>query len=68
MDDRDYSHNLVGCKIRAFYDDQCDCLLGKINWYNAKMGKLRVYYEEDNSDDYITADDINGVDMVLVFI
>ena len=29
------------------------------------MGKLRVYYEEDNSDDYITGEDVNGVDMIL---
>ena len=32
------------------------------------MEKLRVYYEEVNSDDYITAEDINGVDMILDFI
>ena len=29
------------------------------------MGKLRVYKEEDNSDDYITAEDINGVHRFL---
>ena len=67
-DVRDNSHDLVGCKIRACYDDQCVWILGKITWYNTKTGKLRVYYEEDNSDDYITAEDINGVNMIMDFI
>ena len=42
-DDRDYSHNLVGCKIRAFYDDQCDWFLCKITCYNTKMAKTESF-------------------------
>ena len=43
--DRDYEHSLVGCRIRAFYDDQGDWFKGEITWFNKKMDKLRIYFE-----------------------
>ena len=62
---RDFTHNLVGCTVRAFYGDEGGWFQGKIMWYNTKMDKLRVYYEEDGSDDYITVEEIDGVDIIL---
>ena len=29
------------------------------------MEKLRIYYEEDDSDDFVTAEEKNGVDIIL---
>ena len=34
-------------------------------WYNPKLDEYRVLYE-DSSEDYITLDDINGIDMILI--
>ena len=34
-------------------------------WYNTKLTEYRVLYE-DSSEDYITLDDINGIDMIFI--
>ena len=34
-------------------------------WYNTKLDEYRVLYE-DSSEDCITLDDINGIDMILI--
>ena len=34
-------------------------------WYNTKLDEYPVLYE-DSSEDYITLDDINGIDMILI--
>ena len=34
-------------------------------WYNTKLAEHRVLYE-DSSEDYITLDDINGIDMIFI--
>ena len=62
---RDLNHNLVGCKITAFYPDEGGWFKGCITWYNAQRSKLRVCFEEDGSDDYISPDEINRVDVIL---
>ena len=62
---RDTDHNLVGCTIKAFYPDEVGWYMGKITWYATMLGKLRVFYEEDESDDYISPDEINGIDIIL---
>ena len=36
-----------------------------ITWYNQKMQKFRVLYE-DKTDDYMLMDEINGVDNQLI--
>ena len=59
------NHNLVGCKITAFYPDEGGWFKGCIAWYNTQLCKLRVYFEEDSSDDYIAPDELNGVDVIL---
>ena len=53
-------------KIKVFYDDLGDWFVGNVTWYNRKMKKLRVHFTTDDSDDYISEDMINGVDIILV--
>ena len=36
-----------------------------ITWFNSKMDKLRIYFEEDESDDYMNETEINGMDVIL---
>ena len=50
-----------------FYDDQGEWYEGKITWFNSKMDKLRIYFEEDESDDYMNETEINGMDVILLF-
>lgn len=61
---RDMSHNLVGCTITALYPSEGGWFDGRVTWYNTSMGKLRVVFE-DESDDYIAPDDIDGIDVIL---
>jgi len=34
-------------------------------WYNTNLAEYRVLYK-DSSEDYITMDDINGIDMIFI--
>ena len=34
-------------------------------WYNTKLAEYRVTYE-DSSEDYITLEEINEIDMILI--
>ena len=34
-------------------------------WYSTKVAEFRVLYE-DSSEDYITLDGINGIDMIFI--
>ena len=59
------NHNLVGCTIKIFYDDMGEWFEGLITWFNRKMNKMRLYFPDD-SEDYISEDDINGMDILLL--
>ena len=60
--DHIYDHAIINRKIRAF----CDYWhTGETMWYNTKLDEYRVLYEDSNKD-YITLDDINGIDMILI--
>ena len=50
---RDQNHNLVGCKVKAFYPDEGVWFEGVATWYNTNLEKVRVLYEEDGSDEAI---------------
>ena len=65
-EDRTTEHNLVGCHLKVFYDDQADWFTGKIMWFNKKLNKRRIYFKEDDSGDYIYENNINGTDMILL--
>ena len=58
-EERDYEHNLVRYNIRAFYEVG-RWYIGKVTWYNRKLEKVRIYYDEDETDD-----NINGIDITL---
>merc|ERR1712109_229938 len=62
-EDRNYSEKLVGEKIRGNYETGWHT--GTIQWFNTKLMEYNVLFE-DGSDDYITTDDIDGVDIILV--
>ena len=61
--DRDYDHNLVGRKIRALYNN--GWFTGKVLYHNTKMDKLNVRFSDD-TDDYISCDEINDTDVQLL--
>ena len=60
--DRVYKHPLVNRNVTVFYDEWH---VGTITWYNKKLDECRVFYEVDNSEDYLKLDDFNGVDVIL---
>ena len=64
-EDRSVTHNLVGAKIKIFYDDLGQWFEGEVKWFNTKMCKLRVHFEEDDSEDYLKESEINGIDIIL---
>ena len=51
-------------KLCVLYEDEDGWFDRTITWYNTQLGKLRVVFEDD-SDDYILPEDINGVDVFL---
>ena len=61
--DVDYEHNLVGRKIRALYNN--GWFTGKVLYHNTKMDKLNVRFS-DNTDDYLSCDEINDTDVHLL--
>merc|ERR1712050_530391 len=61
--DRNYNDKLVGEKIRGNYENGWHT--GTIQWFNTEFLEYRVLFE-DGSEDYISTDDIDGVDIVLV--
>jgi hypothetical protein len=63
---RDMDHDLVGRKIRMLYAEEGGWFVGRVTWYNAEMKKLRVYFENDDSDDYIQIDEIDGHEIILL--
>ena len=61
--DRDYSHNLVGRRIRALYNN--GWFTGHVKYFNTRMSKLNITFSDD-SDDYMRLDEINDTDVQLV--
>jgi len=61
--DRKYDDKLVGEKIRGNYDNGWHT--GTIQYFNTEFMEYRVLFE-DGSEDYISTDDIDGVDIILV--
>merc|ERR1712223_1189528 len=58
-----YDAKLVGRKICAEYEG-CGWYTGTIKYYNTKLEKYLLVFDDD-SEDLITEDDINGTDMYL---
>ena len=61
--DRDYSHNLVGRRIRALYNN--GWFTGQVKYFITRMSKLNITFS-DNRDDYMRLDEINDTDVQLV--
>ena len=55
--------SFVGRKIKALYEN--GWFVGKINYYNKLLEKYYVLYEDD-TEDYISLDDIDGVEVQLL--
>ena len=65
--DRDLNHSLLSRKIKPLYDNSDDSwFTGIITWFNSKMRKVCVVFE-DNTDDYVSKDDIDGVEIDLIW-
>ena len=64
--DREEDHivdSFVGLKIKALYKN--GWFVGKINYYNKLPEEYYVLYEDD-TEDYISLDDIDGVELQLL--
>ena len=61
--DCNFNHTLVVRRVKGLYDN--GWFVGRICWFNNQMGKLRVVYDDD-TDDYIDPDDIDGVELILI--
>ena len=53
-------------QIEFFYEN--GFFVGAILWYNRGLQEFRVYYDADNSDDYISLEDINWIEVVLLML
>ena len=60
--DRVFDHCMINREIRGYYDGW---YIGRITWYNTKLGEYRVLFK-NKSEDYITLDDIDGLQIILV--
>ena len=54
---------LCEAKVKGLYEN--GWFTGKIQYFNEKMGRYRVLYD-DNSEDYIGVEEIEGVELVLL--
>ena len=54
---------LCEAKLKGLYEN--GWFTGKIQYFNEKMGRYRVLYD-DNSEDYIGIEEIEGVELVLL--
>ena len=57
-----FDHVMVIREIRGYYDRW---YIGRITWYNTQLGEYRVLFR-DKSEDYITLNDIDGIQKILV--
>ena len=55
--------SFVGRKIKALYEN--GWFVGKINYYNKLLEEYYVLYEDD-TEDYISLDDSDGVEVQLL--
>ena len=62
---RDLNHALVSRKLEVLYPDEGGWFIGIVSWYNCRLGKLRVLFD-DGTDDYIQPDEINDDDVKLL--
>ena len=60
-DDRVYDENLVGTQVRGLYEGS-GWHTGTIEYYNSELDKYLVLFE-DESEDLIKVEDIDGVDI-----
>ena len=61
-EDRDFSDKLVGSKVTALYEN--GWFTGTIEYYNAKLKEYKVNYL-DNTSDFVSPDDFDGVEVIL---
>ena len=61
-EDRDFSDKLVGSKVTALYEN--GWFTGTIEYYNAKLKEYKVKYL-DNTSDFVSPDDFDGVEVIL---
>ena len=57
------SDKLCGRKVKELYEN--GWCTGTIQYFNEKMGRYRVLYDDD-SEDYIGIKEIEGVEIVLL--
>ena len=61
-EDRDFSDKLVGSKVTALYKN--GWFTGTIEYYNTKLKEYKVNYL-DNTSDFVSHDDFDGVEVIL---
>ena len=61
-EDRDFSDKLVGIKVTALYEN--GWFTGTIEYYNVKLKEYKVNYL-DNTSDFVSPHDFDGVEVIL---
>ena len=62
--DRSYNDELIGKKLRILYETGWHS--GTINYFNTALNEYRVSFENEDEEDYIKKEDIDGLKIVLV--
>ena len=62
-EDRDSTHYLVGRKIKGNYTN--GWFVGNVEYFNRVMNRIIVKYS-GNTVDYISEDEIDGLDLILL--
>jgi len=60
--DRDFHEELVGSKVTALYEN--GWFTGTVEYYNTKLKEYKVNYHDDSSD-FLSPDDFDGVEVIL---
>ena len=61
-EDRVFDHEYVGRQIKGLYED--GWAIGKISYYNLKLGRFKVDFENDS--DFIGLEDLDGIELILL--
>ena len=62
ISDRVLDHQLVGRKVRAWYEN--GWFVGEIVYFNNKLNELKIDFD-DGTSDYVCEDDFNELDLIL---
>ena len=63
-EDRDFSDELVGLKLKVLYET--GWVVGVVEYYNRALKEYKVCFEDGSTDDFISEDDIGGGEVEVI--